>query len=63
MVWCVKYRHKVITKQIENRRIEILNKRADDNGFPLLECNMDKDPIPLLINCSPQQDIPDRIKA
>lgn len=63
IVWCVKYRHKVITEQIENRLIEILNKIADDNRFQILECNTDKDYIHLLINCSPRHYIPDMIKA
>ena len=38
IVWCVKYRHKIITEKIENRLIEILSKIADDNGFQILEC-------------------------
>ena len=63
IVWCVKYRHKVITEQIENRLIEILNKIADNNGFQILECNTDKDHIHLLVSCSPQHYIPDMIKA
>ena len=63
IVWCVKYRHKVITEQIENRLIKILNKIADDNGFQILECNTDEDHIHLLVNCSPQHYIPDMIKA
>ena len=63
IVWCVKYRHKIITEQIENRLIEILNKIADDNGFQILECNTDKDHIHLLVSCSPQHYIPDMIKA
>jgi len=63
IVWCVKYRHKIITEQIENRLIEILSKIADDNGFQILECNTDKDRIHLLVNCSPQHYIPDMIKA
>ena len=63
IVWCVKYRHKIITEQIENRVIEILSKIADDNGFQILECNTDKDNIHLLVNCSPQHYIPDMIKA
>ena len=54
MVWCVKYRHKLISRQIEKRLAEILNKIANDNGFQILECNTDKDHIHLLINCSPQ---------
>ena len=63
IVWCVKYRHKIITEQIENRLIEILSKIADDNGFQILECNTDKDHIHLFVNCSPQHYIPDMIKA
>lgn len=63
IVWCVKYRHKIITKQIENRLLEIFNKIADDNGFQILEFNTDKDHIHLLINCSPQHYIPDMVKA
>ena len=63
IVWCVKYRHKIITEQIENRLIEILSKIADDNGFQILECNTDKDHIHLLVICSPQHYIPDMIKA
>lgn len=63
IVWCVKYRHKIITEKIENRLIDILNKIADDNGFQILECNTDKDNIHLLVNCSPQHYIPDMIKA
>ena len=63
IVWCVKYRYKIITEQIENRLIEILSKIADDNGFQILEYNTDKDHIHLLVNCSPQHYIPDMIKA
>lgn len=63
IVWCVKYRHKIITEQIEHRLREIFRKIADDNGFQILECNTDKDYIHLLINCSPQHYIPDMLKA
>lgn len=63
IVWCVKYRHKIITDDIENSLIKILNKIATDNMFEILECNTDKDHIHLLINCSPQHYIPNMIKA
>lgn len=63
IVWCVKYRHKIITSEIENSLISIINKIAEDNGFQVLEFNSDKDHIHLLINCSPQHYIPDMIKA
>ena len=63
IVWCVKYRKKILTPKIENKLIEILNKIANDNNFQILECNGDKDHVHLLINCSPQHYIPDMIKA
>ena len=43
IVWCVKYRHKIITEQITNRLIEILSKIADDNGFQILERNTESE--------------------
>lgn len=63
IVWCVKYRHKVLEGQVEKRLIELLKQIAVDNGFDILEINTDKDHIHLLINCSPQHYIPDMIKA
>lgn len=63
IVWCVKYRHKILTSEIENKLIEILNKIANDNNFIIEEINGDFDHIHLLISCSPQHYIPDIIKA
>ena len=63
IVWCVKYRHKIITPIIERSLIKILQKIADDNNFSIIEVNTDLDHIHLLIDCSPQHYIPDIIKA
>ena len=63
IVWCVKYRHKVLNGQLEARLIEILKQIANDNGFQILEINTDKDHIHLLVNCSPQHYIPNMMKA
>lgn len=63
IVWCVKYRHPILTNEVEKRLFEILYKIAEDNKFQILEYNGDKDHIHLLINCSPQHYIPDMIKA
>ena len=63
LVWCIKYRRKILTTEIEKDLIEILNKIAKDNNFEILECNGDLDHVHLLINCSPQHYIPDMIKA
>lgn len=63
IVWCVKYRRKVLTNKIENRLKEILYKIAEDNNFKILEVNGDLDHIHLLIECSPQHYIPNILKA
>lgn len=63
VVWCVKYRRKILTPEIESRLREILYKIASDNGFEISEMNMDKDHVHLLISCSPQHYIPDIMKA
>ena len=62
-VWCVKYRHKVITSAIEKRLHEILRKIAEDNNFKITEINGEADHIHLLVECSPQYFIPDMLKA
>ena len=68
IVWCVKYRHKILTSKIEKSlikilKIKILNKIADDNEFSITEINADLDHIHLLIDCKPQHYIPNIIKA
>ena len=63
IVWCVKYRHKILDTIRENKLKEILNKIAEDNQFSILLINGDLDHIHLLIECSPQHYIPDIMKA
>lgn len=63
IVWCVKYRRKILTPKIEKSLTDILNKIAKDNNFTILECNGDLDHIHLLVDCSPQHYIPDIMKA
>ena len=63
IVWCVKYRRKILNEEIEKNLIEILNKIAKDNSFKIEEVNTDLDHIHLLISCSPQHYIPDMLKA
>ena len=43
IVWCVKYRHKILNNKIEIRLIELLNKIANDNGFKIITANGDLD--------------------
>jgi putative transposase len=63
IVWCVKYRRKIITSAIEKRLHEILYKIADDNKFKINEINGEADYVHLLAECSPQHFIPDVLKA
>lgn len=63
IVWCVKYRHKVIYGDIESKLKELIYKVAEDNNFTIEEMETDLDHIHLLISCSPQHYIPDMIKA
>ena len=63
IVWCVKYRRKILTPEIESSLFRLLRKISEDNGFEVLECNGDLDHVHLLVNCSPQNYIPDMIKA
>lgn len=62
IVWCVKYRHKIINNEIENRLKEILTEISDYEEFQIVEYNTDKDHIHLLINCSPHHYIPNIIQ-
>lgn len=63
VVWCVKYRRKILIPDIEASLMAIIHKIAKDNGFEILEANTDKDHIHLLISCSPQHYIPNIMKA
>jgi len=63
VVWCVKYRHKILNGDIEADLRWILQRIADDNGFQITELNMDEDHVHLLLDCRPQHYIPNMIKA
>jgi len=62
-VWCVKYRRKILDNAVEETLRGILHKVAEDNGFEITEYNSDLDHVHLLVDCSPQQYIPDMMKA
>lgn len=63
IVWCTKYRHKILKGDIDNRLKQIINQIAKDNNFIIEELATDLDHIHLLINCTPQNYIPSMIKA
>ena len=63
IVWCVKYRRNILNGQVSTRLKELLIQISKDNGFQILEMNMNEDHIHMLINCTPQHYIPNIIKA
>ncbi|WPX08475.1 IS200/IS605 family transposase [Anaerocellum danielii] len=63
IVWCVKYRHKILHGEIETKLKEILLEIAKEQGFEIIAMETNQDHVHLLIDCSPQHYIPDLIKA
>ncbi|MDD6452914.1 MAG: IS200/IS605 family transposase, partial [Holdemanella porci] len=63
IVWCVKYRRNILNGQVATILKELLTQISKDNGFQILEMNIEEDYIRMLINCTPQHYIPNIIKA
>ncbi|MBD2864591.1 IS200/IS605 family transposase, partial [Paenibacillus oceani] len=63
IVWCVKYRHKILVEEIDVRLKEIVVQIASDNNFTISEIKSDSDHIHLLVECTPQHSIPGMINA
>ena len=57
------YRIPLFRNQNLNILKELLTQISKDNGFQILEMNIEKDHIRMLINCTPQHYIPNIIKA
>lgn len=62
LVWCIKYRHKIIKGNIETILKEMLQGIADNHNFKIITMESNLDHIHLLIDCSPQHYIPDVVK-
>lgn len=54
VIWCVKYRRKILTDTIDIRLKEILYQVAVDVKAEIEEMETDKDHVHLLISCDPQ---------
>lgn len=63
IVWCVKYRRKVLKDKIETDLYEILYGIAYDHNFTIIELNGEADHVHLLVECTPQHYLPDMLKA
>lgn len=63
IVWCTKYRKKILTGNVEETLKKLLYEIADTNEFTIETMENESDHIHLLISCSPQHYIPNVIKA
>jgi putative transposase len=54
VIWCVKYRRKVLTDDVEVRLKEILQEVSIDVQCEIEEMETDEDHVHLLISCDPQ---------
>lgn len=63
IVWCVKYRHKILIGNIKNDFIHIIENICRNNNYELVEINTDLDHVHILLGLSPQDDIPTVIKT
>lgn len=63
IVWCTKYRRKVINESVEILLRKTLTEYASANGFSIQEMNMCADHVHLLIAASPQVYIPSIMKG
>lgn len=54
LVWCPKYRRKVLTLPIQNRLKEIVNEVATETGAEVLEIEVMPDHVHLLCEVDPQ---------
>lgn len=63
IVWCVKYRHKILYEETEHYFKGLLYTIAEDNNVEILEVETNQDHVHLLVRCTPQHLIPSVIKA
>jgi putative transposase len=54
IVWCVKYRRKVLSDEIRDRLVELLKAVGDDKGFTVVECKVgDNDHVHCFVSAPP----------
>ena len=58
IVWCVKYRHKILLNDIKDDLIDIIKNICVNNNYELVAINTDLDHVHLIIGLSPQDSIP-----
>ena len=53
LIWCPKYRRKVLVGDIKDRLIQLLNKKADELELEIVETNIQSDHVHLFVRSKP----------
>jgi len=61
-VWCVKYRHSVLSGQVAETLRELLEATANEHGLAIEALEIMPDHVHLLVLATPQQGIPTLVK-
>ena len=62
IVWCTKYRRKILKPCVEKRLHELLKIYAQNNALEILAINGDLDHIHILVSATPNAKIPNMVK-
>ena len=63
IVWCVKYRRRVLLGEVEKDLKKAMIEIAGNYGVTIVEVETGQDYIHLLVECTPQHYIPDILKT
>lgn len=63
IVFCTKYRHKIICGPVEDRLKEMFQSLAKFHKFEIVTMEVMPDHVHLLVDCTPQHYIPNILKA
>ncbi len=63
IIWCVKYRRKVLTSHVSNRLYELLKSIGDEKGFEVVKCQVgENDHIHCFISAPPKISVTQIVK-
>ena len=63
IVWCVKYRRKVLSADISNRLIELLKAVGNEKGFSVVECKVgENDHVHCVVSAPPKISVTQIVK-
>ena len=63
IVWCVKYRRKVLSGQIEQRLYELVNEIASEKGFTVVQCKVgENDHVHCFVSAPPKISVTQIVK-